>query len=483
MLTDGLPARDAERMRLLRSSADSLRELLDDALDFARIEAGRLELRKTVFSPKRLVAHVVDMFEPLVTAKDCIITVGFGDLPEQALADATRIRQVLVNLVGNAVKFTEAGAIAVHASFDAQRDRLEFTVSDTGIGIAPDLQQRIFRPFEQVAHAGDTAVQGVGLGLAISRDLVQAMGGTISVESAPSAGAVFRFDIPVEAAPAGAAADADAAATPAAPIVPLHVLVAEDNDITREVLRTMLERDGHTVEAVSDGRQAVDRARAEPFDAIILDYRMPVLDGAEAARALRADPQTRTIPVLALSADLFAFRREHLEASFDAVFEKPVDWEEMRRALAAVASGGIPALASRRAPTGTTDVTKVSTAGWDVRTLEAVRRGQDPLLFIRTIDEVVATIRTQLDALARAMARGDTRGAEEAHSPAGLAGTFGWHVMAQALRDLAHAATQADRIARFEHARSLAADPHAPDVSTLAHGAAASAPAGGGAVA
>jgi signal transduction histidine kinase/DNA-binding NarL/FixJ family response regulator len=460
LLLDAARPRDAERLRLLRSSAASLRGLLDDVLDFAKIESGRIVLAHAPFAPRELVADVVGLFRPLASTKDCFIAFDASAAPARVSADAARIRQVLVNLVGNAVKFTDDGRIDVRVWADGP-SRLRFRVSDTGIGVSDDVKRRIFEPFEQGDVETARRFGGAGLGLAICRELVHAMGGEIAIDAAPGQGAAFEFDVVVE--PADAPATAADAAVPAPSgaadgFQPRRILIAEDNDVTREVERTILERDGHTVVAVADGVEAVRAAADTRFDVVVLDIRMPRMDGVAAAREIRRDARSRGVPIIALSADPLAFRSQELAGVFDAVLEKPIDWAKLAAAMAAhaPAQAGAQSAAAVDAPVSAPAAPRAAPDadpvfadlddGWDGRVIRRLGKGKSEDALRTLLADFVTACERQLEVLWTLHEDGDAaRMRDEAHMLAGLAATFGWTGVARAARDLEHAQSDAQR--------------------------------------
>jgi CheY-like chemotaxis protein/anti-sigma regulatory factor (Ser/Thr protein kinase) len=257
-----------------------------------------------------------------------------ADLPEALRGDALRLRQVLTNLVGNAIKFTAAGGVTLAAAAADAPDgvRLHLTVRDTGIGIEPAAQARIFDAFEQADGSTTRRFGGTGLGLAISRRLIDMMGGRVWVESAPGAGSAFHVEVVL---PRAARPAEHAAAAPAPARRRLRILLAEDHPVNQKVATRMLERDGHAVTVVGDGPAAVAAAAADEFDVVLMDVQMPEMDGLEATRAIRrheAGGRLR-VPIVAMTAHAMDGDRERcLAAGMDAYVSKPID----RTRLAAV---------------------------------------------------------------------------------------------------------------------------------------------------
>ncbi|WP_300162188.1 PAS domain S-box protein [Solidesulfovibrio sp.] len=341
----------------IEDSASSLLKIINDILDFSKIEADRLELAREPMSLRGVLGSVEASLGVLAAEKGLGLSSEVaGDVPDLLLGDADRLRQVLVNLVGNAIKFTERGGVVVgvqcvetclppEAAADLARQELLFTVSDTGIGIRPEDAGRIFAPFTQADGSYTRRFGGTGLGLAITRRLVTLMGGEIDVESVPSQGSVFTFTavFDLEAYPPEPAAGEERSPPPTLP--PLRVLVADDHRVNREILEKWLWRRGHEAVAASDGRQALEAVTATPFDLVLMDIRMPGLSGLEAARAVRAlpDPRRASVYIAAVTAHAMPGDRERfLAAGLDDYLSKPVAQAELDRVLAAAARRALP---------------------------------------------------------------------------------------------------------------------------------------------
>jgi PAS domain S-box-containing protein len=348
----------------IRSNADHLLSLINDILDLSRIEAGRMSIEKTRCCPARLVNEVASLMCDRAASKGLDLKVDCVSLiPEFIESDPVRLRQILINLIGNAVKFTREGSVRVQLRFDSDSHkdpRLNFRVIDTGIGIASAHQSRLFRAFTQADDSTTRKFGGTGLGLTISKRLVELLGGTISVHSAEGLGATFEFDIatgPVECVPMIDSLDAVPKLPKPSSITVLHtanlvadVLLAEDGPDNRRLISHHLEKAGVQVTCVENGLLAVDavRGRSQPFDLILMDMQMPVLDGYSATTELRKSGYQGEI--VALTAHAMTGDRERcLEAGCDEYLTKPIDGmrliEAVRAATGRSASVGSDQLA------------------------------------------------------------------------------------------------------------------------------------------
>jgi PAS domain S-box-containing protein len=286
------------------SGGKALLTTINDILDFSKLEAGQLELKLEPAAPDQIIDEVLDLFSLEAEAKGVPLRAeGLARLPSDLMIDSGRLRQVLLNLIGNAVKFTEAGEITVSARYDDADHRLHLAVADTGPGIAAEDVDLLFRRFSQVDAGLTRKHGGTGLGLAICKGLVEAMGGQIGVVSVPGQGACFSFDI---SAPYAVGLEIQAASEAAAPLLPpaLRVLVVDDNPANRELVNAILTAMGAEVAEAVDGEEGVAAAAAQPFDAILMDLRMPRLDGAQAALRIRGEGGLNAAtPIIAFSAD------------------------------------------------------------------------------------------------------------------------------------------------------------------------------------
>jgi len=334
-----------------QNSAYSLLAILNDILDVSKIEAGRMEIHRAPFSLRRAVDEVMQLVRHRAHEKGLELVSTFSPAtPDALVGDVLRIRQVLTNLVGNAVKFTDSGRVEIRVdSGPSGADQLSLTctVIDTGIGIRPEHKDVIFEAFRQADSSTTRQFGGTGLGLTISARLVAMMGGTISVDSTYGQGSQFHFTIPCKLAPQDTVTSParPAASLPGAPAKRLRILLAEDNTVNQRLAKRLLEKRGHEVSIAGDGRQAVEAAMlAPPFDLILMDVQMPNMDGLEATRAIRQmdDPQLRSVPIVALTAFAMKIDQERcLAAGMNGHLAKPLDPAELSATVESYASQGV----------------------------------------------------------------------------------------------------------------------------------------------
>jgi signal transduction histidine kinase/CheY-like chemotaxis protein len=318
--------------RTAHSSATALLALVDDVLDLSRIEAGKLTLRQAVFDLRALVGEAVDLMAAIARDKPILLDCSLPpDLPERVVGDPLRLRQLLVNLLNNAVKFTDRGRIDVEVTrLGPEADgalRLRFDVRDTGIGIAPEHLGSVFEAFTQADASTTRRYGGSGLGLAIAKDLVDLMGGRLGVHSEVGVGSTFWFELPLQPAAPEPEEPLDAVALDEGALS-AHVLLVEDDEINKMVVEAMLTRLGCAVDVAEDGEAACAAAARTRYDMILMDCHMPLMDGFEATRRIRDDEagrQRARTPIVALTADALAGDRERcLAAGMDDYVTKPV---------------------------------------------------------------------------------------------------------------------------------------------------------------
>ena len=331
--------RDPERQHLLEmadQSARRLRGLIDDILDFSRIEAGKIELVKEPFDLRGCVQETVDMFA--LPAKDKNLRIDMDvppSVPRLIVGDSKRLAQVLVNLIGNAVKFTPSGEILV--SVAAESDFLEFSVADYGIGIPEGKEGLIFNSFSQMDPSFTRRYGGTGLGLAISKGLVELMGGEISVRSRKEGGSTFVFTLPIRMSerPVTPATE-EILKRPVPQPLAARILLAEDDPSIREMITLILRRKGWQVEDAENGQKALEQWEKGQFDIILMDLQMPVMNGLEATKAIRQreDGEGRHTCIIGLTAHARPeIHEECLASGMDGVLSKPVRMKNLYAAI------------------------------------------------------------------------------------------------------------------------------------------------------
>jgi len=348
LMSERLDEAQRQKASIARESAYSLLDIINDILDFSKLEAGKLSVERIDFDLPDIVRTVIELLEPRARTKGVSLSLEIREgTPLAANGDPGRIKQVLLNLIGNALKFAETGGVTLRVfklDGDAGHQFVRFEVVDTGIGIAREALPRLFQSFTQADSSTSRRFGGTGLGLAISKQLVELMGGAIGAQSEPGRGSTFWFTLPFGVAITQAPATGPALEA-APPPRALDLLVAEDNKVNQLVISSMLERLGHRVAIVGDGRAAVAAAQARPFDAILMDVQMPELDGPTAARAIRALPgPVARIPIIALTANaMVGHREEYLASGMDDYVSKPIRMRELAGALARVAGQPVAA--------------------------------------------------------------------------------------------------------------------------------------------
>jgi signal transduction histidine kinase/DNA-binding NarL/FixJ family response regulator len=368
-----------DQLTTARDSAVSLLSILNDILDYSKLEAGQMQLERVSFSPRQVADDVLSMLANVAAQKklwlDAQVT---ADTPQWIVGDPTRFRQILLNLVSNALKFTEAGSVTIVISYTAGEAPhiVRVEVRDTGIGIPPDAVNRLFNRFSQADASTTRRFGGTGLGLAISRELVACMGGDIDVRSELGRGSVFAFEIPTEAG-----SEPEARATQAAFVrtgLRLNILVAEDNPVNQKVLRTLMNGQGHEMMFVDNGLKAVEAARDGAFDLILMDVSMPVMDGPTATRAIRQLPRPVGLtPIIALTANAMAGDRESYFADgMNDYVSKPIDLDMLLAAIARQAPGAAVELPAEKSEA----VQATAPTDSDTAALDALNSELDDLL-------------------------------------------------------------------------------------------------------
>ena len=407
-LETDLTAEQRECLELVRASGESLLAIVNDILDISKIEAGRIVVEAIPFLLQECIS---DAMRPLaITAGNKGLELSWEiapHTPPALLGDPLRLRQVLLNLVGNAIKFTDSGRVALRVrpeTFSAGEVCCHFSVEDTGVGIPAEQQDLVFAPFRQGAKSTARRYGGTGLGLAICARLVELMGGRIWVESTPGAGSTFHFTVTfgvADRAPAPAArtavVDGGGRGAPGGePPRPMTVLLVEDNVVNRRLAEIALARRGHTVVAVGDGRAAVDTARARRFDVILMDVQLPEMDGIDATRAIRAAERQcgGHVPILALTAHALAGVREQcLQAGMDAYLVKPIRPAALLEAVEQLKVRPEPAApAAHAGPAEPDRATLLDEVGGDAQLLEEICE-----LFARESASQMAAVRAAIE--------------------------------------------------------------------------------------
>jgi PAS domain S-box-containing protein len=459
MLRDRLEPSQRQRLSVVEESAATLLSIINDILDYSKIEAGRLEIKAESFDLPQCLTAVVKEQEVLAREKGLELTLDLGpDLPGSVRGDGLRLRQILRNLVNNAVKYTESGSVVLRASVlergaapdgFGERVSLRFAVVDTGVGIPADQLSTIFDSFTQVDGGLTKRQAGTGLGLAICRRLAGLMGGGVFVDSVAGKGSVFWLECPFETAPeAGSSRRHALGEEPRRELPPsLRILLVEDNRVNRIFASDLLESRGHEVILAENGRVALDYLASHAVDVVLMDIQMPVMDGLAATRSIRAghldiDPG---LPVVGLSAYAMDQERERfLAAGFDDYITKPIDVESFFAVVARVLArrGRVPV--GRRPGEGL-----VAAQAIDTQALAAQYRGKAGLL-TRVGREFVSSVPEQLEHLCQALGRGDLAVCERvAHTLKGNAAMFGAWIMRARAAEAEEAAARGDT-ARLE---------------------------------
>ncbi|PCC71325.1 ATP-binding protein [Nannocystis exedens] len=412
-----------QHLSTLRGSSEDLLLLLDGLVDTSQIEGKRPSLRADDFSPRATLEQLVDLLGPSAHKRGLELRAALAsDLPARLRGDRLRLRQIVINLIGNSIKFTRQGHVELRASarVEGQVANLQVEVSDTGVGIGPEAMSKLFRDFSRV---GDLDVEGAGLGLSISKQLVEALGGRLDVDSDPGVGTTFRFEVamPLLAVPAAERA-AEADTRP-------RVLVADDDGAGRELLVTALRRGGYAVDGVADGAAAVASALARPYVAVILDIQLPELDGPAAARQIRDVRGDVALIALTGHTEIDVLGRCK-GAGIDAILIKPVKLETLRATIARVAGERMQAV--------------------DLAVIRGYVTADDAAFVPGLIDVYLREAERDLEAMQEAAARREiARVAQLAHRLKGSSAGFGARLLAERCQSL-YAAARAEQPASDE---------------------------------
>jgi PAS domain S-box-containing protein len=338
-----LTSHQRDDLTVVKSSAESLLLVINDVLDFSKIEAGKLQLENIAFALEDTLGDVVKLMKFRAQEKGLLLTYSIDPATPLVIAgDPGRLRQVLLNLIGNAIKFTDSGSVYVHAELASEGTSemvIHFKVIDTGIGVPTEKRERIFEAFTQAENSTTRRFGGTGLGLAISSRLVQLMGGKIWVEDGPYAtGSTFHFTANFNAAAPRPAVEE---VSPSVSTSGVRILLAEDNPVNQIVATRILQRHGYHVSLARNGREAVDAVTTGSFQLVLMDLEMPLMDGVEATRTIRSveAASVNRIPIIAMTANALTGDRERcLAAGMNGFIPKPVNPKELLRTIEAVAS-------------------------------------------------------------------------------------------------------------------------------------------------
>jgi len=463
LLETGLTERQKSLGRTIYRSAESLLGIINDVLDFSKVEAGKLELESVDFDPRALVGEVVHLFSDNASRKGLTLEARIADAVPAALrGDPLRLRQVLSNLVSNAVKFTEKGTVTVRIGVEPgdgrAGTRLRFDVTDTGIGLDAAARAKLFQPFSQADGSMARRFGGSGLGLAICRRLIEAMGGEISVQSEPGKGSRFTFGArfePSEAVPSSIDAPVE---TPTDAVLEGRVLLAEDNPVNREIAASMLDLLGVPFDAVENGKEAVRRVTTGTYAAVLMDCQMPEMDGFEATAGIRRWERERAqatgsairLPIIALTANAMVGDRERcLAAGMDDYLAKPFKRHQLKRVLGrwlggdgkADTTGIVPAVALAHVSPGRTVVLDSAI----LTNLRAMRRPGEPDLLARLAALYRDDASLRIEEMRQAQVRGDAQAMRRsAHAMKSASANVGATELADVLRALEHAGRDGD---------------------------------------
>ena len=437
-----LTAKQRGYLEKVESAGKSLLGIVNDILDFSKIEAGMMPIELTDFSLGHVLGQVADLLAPKAAEKRLALQVDCAsDVPDTLVGDPLRIQQILLNLVGNALKFTSQGSVSVAvrlASATGMPLRLRFEVTDTGIGMTPEEQQRLFAPFTQADTSTTRRYGGTGLGLSICKRLVELMNGEIGVTSESGQGSCFFFELPLAAGSGQIAPTGQSHSTAADLLRGKRVLLVEDNEVNREMAEEILRSAGLEVDTAVNGMEAVELATGG-YDAILMDCNMPLMDGFEATRRIRAGRVGQDVPILAMTASVLLGDRELcMAAGMNDHVSKPIDVDELFDKLAKWTHHGMPV--QLRPATGNMAVASGDGSTGIDRSSALKRLGGNEALYQRLLDRFAENQAMAVESIRTALAAGERETAQRhAHTLKGLAGNIGADALMSAAADVEHA--------------------------------------------
>jgi PAS domain S-box-containing protein len=455
-----------QKLGIARDSAENLLHVLNDILDFTKLEAGKLHLEQMSFDVREVLDSVVDLIKARAESKGLALITDVSDsFPGEIVGDAGRIRQVLMNLVTNAVKFSDQGAIEVRAEQIGETPTslsIRFQVTDSGIGIPQEKHGLLFQEFSQISDDYVRRAGGTGLGLAISKTLVELMGGQIGVESTVGVGSRFWFDLPLEIVKESTSSrspqifqSVDEGSMPIGLTSRTgRILLVEDNQINQFVAKAILEEAGHQVDLAGNGVEGLDAVRARPYDLVLMDLAMEEMDGIEATRRIRnLDFDAVALPIVAMTANVMSQDRELcLEAGMNDFLSKPLEAQKLIDVVAAYLDAAQGAGGERDAPVEDLSEASIDDELVSLDALRDIASHTRPAVMPRLIDGFLADSRERIDRLLKAADADDFAQLEaEAHALVSSAGTFGALALAQDLQSIEMECKQQN----FERAKDL----------------------------
>ncbi len=446
-----------EQLKAIQESADNLLAVINEVLDFSKLESGQLQFHDEPYRVRSLVSSVVTLFTPQAEDKGLQLHhMVYDDVPVWLVGDSLRIRQVLINLVGNAIKFTDSGEVVVRVMLDGddEEELVTFSVRDTGIGLDPLLGDRLFEPFTQGESDTTRRYGGTGLGLSISKKLVKGMQGGMGFDSTPGKGSTFWFSLPLRLPDelfedSSLIAIEEDSMLAQAPLADMRILVADDNPINLELTRAVLQRHEASVATATTGREALQLAEKQSFDLILMDIHMPEMSGLEAAKAIRNGDGPNTVtPIVAITADVTAANQKRIFAvGMSEIIIKPLDETRLMSVISGLfrMSDLLDDNPEDAPPAGNDDDDIEETL--PVRDEERALRvaGGDRQIAQRMFHMLVDNLERELPELQKAAKRGDMQALrEQAHKLKGAAAACGTPALHRVLDQLGRAARNGD---------------------------------------